>query len=212
MASVGTIRSPVHPSFPNFSSTYFEILIWSQVYTFSRWHGKSSFSFIAIRSRWPILQTKIIQIIFWHQDQSFKFGTQTLAPFYFKSYSRNWGNYSCTFCIFRSFLDFSLHVFRYQMKLGIYILCQYDFQSSVVVLTCLRPEVGQIHLSASMGINLDNSFNFGAYFYMVIFLIPYDFCDSWAKLGPKVATHLQGRINGQINRDPHQRSFSDPFF
>ena len=39
---------------------------------------------------------------------------------------------------------------------------------------------------------------------MVIFLIPYDFCHSWAKLGPMVAKHLQGRINGQINSDSHQ--------
>ena len=38
----GNVRPSVRPSFPDFSSTCFEISIWNMVHTFSRWHDMSN--------------------------------------------------------------------------------------------------------------------------------------------------------------------------
>ena len=89
-----------------------------------------------------------------HQDQAFKFGTTIYKLLFIPNLIFEiWAiifarfGFSEFFCTsFFMFLDINL-------KLGIDIRWQYDFQSSVVVLTCLRPEVCQAHLSESMGIN-----------------------------------------------------------
>ena len=56
-----SVRPSVRQRFPDFSSTCFEISIWNLVYTFSRWHDMSSFSWITIGSLWPSLLPKVGQ-------------------------------------------------------------------------------------------------------------------------------------------------------
>ena len=125
----GNVRLSVHPRFPDFSSTCFEISIWNFVYTFSRRHDMSSLSCITIGSLWPSLQPKVGQLIFRNhglinQDKFFKFGTQVACCIPL--------NISSVFCqniifrilaiifvhfgFFEVFRAFFLHVLRYQFE------------------------------------------------------------------------------------------------
>ena len=60
----GDVHLSVRPSFPEFSSTCYEISLWNLVYAFSRWHDMWSLSFITIGSLWPSLQPKVGQTQF----------------------------------------------------------------------------------------------------------------------------------------------------
>ena len=60
----GNVRPSVRLRFPDFSSTCFEISIWSLVYIFSQWHDMSSLKCITIGSLWPSLQPKVGQTNF----------------------------------------------------------------------------------------------------------------------------------------------------
>ena len=109
--------------------TRFEISIWNFVYTFGRWHNRSSLSFIAIRWLWTTLQPKEGPMHIFcfrgliNQDKSSKFGTQVaLCTFLgistvFRNifFSEFWQLF-CAFWVFRSFPDFFLHVLRYQFE------------------------------------------------------------------------------------------------
>ena len=129
----GTVRPSVcpsvHPCFPDFSSTCFEISIWNLVYTFSRWHDMSSSSCITIGSLWPSLQPKVGQTHFFNhglinQDKFFKFGTQVaccilldISSVFCKNIIfRILAIIFVRFGFFKVFRAFFLHVLRYQFE------------------------------------------------------------------------------------------------
>ena len=80
--SCGDVHSYVHLSFPDFSTTCFDISIWNLAYTFGRWHHTVSLSFLTTRLLWPTSQPKVGQIHFIvfmalkKQDKSFRFCTE----------------------------------------------------------------------------------------------------------------------------------------
>ena len=126
-------RPSVRPSFQDLFSTCFEISVSNFVYTFSWCHDISSSSSIAIGSIWPNLQQwgQICFLQAWphekinssnlvHKWPAVYFSTQ--VPFFLhKSYFPNFDAHFCAFWIFRSLRGFFLHIFKYDLTLGIYI-------------------------------------------------------------------------------------------